>query len=122
MATSEIAAGEPKSLTIRGARAPWWERNMGWLLVAPVLAMFVAFALIPSITVVLYAFSRVKLVRGDVQRTYIGLENFRRAIDDPLVIQSVKITIKWMLGVTIAEVVLGLLLALLLTQNIPFRP
>jgi multiple sugar transport system permease protein len=122
MATGEITTERQTTLTIKGERAPWWERNMGWVLVAPVLVMFVIFALIPSITAILYAFSRVKLIRGDVQRTYIGLDNFRRALDDPLVAQSARITIKWMLDVTVAEVILGLLLALLLTQNIPFRP
>jgi multiple sugar transport system permease protein len=122
MATGEITTKRQSSLSIKAKRAPWWERNMGWVLVSPVLVMFVVFAFIPSITVILYAFSRVKLIRGNVRRTYIGLDNFRRAFDDPLIAQSVKITIKWMLGVTFAEVMLGLLLALLLTQNIPFRP
>ncbi len=122
MATGEITSERQSSLSIKGKRAPWWERNMGWVLVAPVLIMFVVFAILPSITAILYAFSRVKLIRGDVQRTFIGLDNFRRAFDDPLVAQSAKITIRWMIGVTFAEVFLGLLLALLLTQNIPFRP
>jgi multiple sugar transport system permease protein len=122
MATGQVTADRAKPLKIKGDRAPWWERNLAWLLVAPTILMFVVFAFIPSITVITYAFSRVKLVRGDVARTYIGLDNFRRAFDDPLVLQSLKITLRWMIGVTVAEVVLGLLLALLLTQNIPFRP
>jgi multiple sugar transport system permease protein len=122
MATGEITTEQKQALTIKGARAPLWERQMGWVLLTPVIVMFILFAFIPSITAILYAFSRVKLVRGNVQRTYIGLDNFRRAFDDPLVAQSAKTTIKWMLGVTISEVFIGLLLALLLTQNIPFRP
>ena len=122
MATGEVTAEQTKPLRIKGARAPWWERNLAWLLIAPTILMFIIFAFIPSITAIIYAFSRVKLVRGNVDRTFIGLDNFRRAFDDPLVAQSVKITLRWMIGVTVAEVVLGLLLALLLTQNIPFRP
>jgi multiple sugar transport system permease protein len=122
MATGEVTADQAKPIKIMAARAPWWERNLAWILVAPTIVMFVVFAFIPSITVITYAFSRVKLVRGDVARTYIGLDNFRRAFDDPLVLQALKITLRWMIGVTVAEVVLGLLLALLLTQNIPFRP
>jgi multiple sugar transport system permease protein len=122
MATGEITAEQTKVLAIKRARAPWWERNLAWLLVSPTIIMFIAFAFIPSITAILYALSDVELVRGSVARKFIGLDNFRRAFDDPLVAQSAKITIRWMIGVTVAEVVLGLLLALLLTQNIPFRP
>src|SRR5205807_4585636 len=106
---------------IEAKRAPFWERNLGWLLMAPTFVMFFFFALLPTITAVIYALSRVKLVRGNVSRKWIGLDNFKRAIDDDLVRQSVGITLRWMIGVTVVEIVAGLALALLLTQNIRFR-
>ena len=58
----------------------------------PTIVMFVLFALIPSITAILFAFSRVKLIRGGIQTQFIGLDNFVRAFGDPLVRQSVGIT------------------------------
>ncbi len=105
----------------RLAGTPWWERNLPWLLIAPTLLFLVVFSIIPSLTTISYAFSRVRMTRGGVQREFIGLENFARAVQDPLVIQSAGTTIRWMLIVTTVEITLGLLLALLLTGGIRGR-
>jgi multiple sugar transport system permease protein len=105
----------------RAGRAPWWERNIAWLLVAPTVAMFAVFAIYPTVTALIYAFSRARLLRGEVSREFIGLDNFRRAFDDPLVAQSAWFTVRWTLGVTFLEVLLGLGLALLVTQRIRWR-
>jgi ABC-type sugar transport system permease subunit len=100
---------------------PWWERNLAWLLVAPTIVLFVIFSIIPAITTVSYAFSRVKMARGGVQQQFAGLDNFVRAIQDPLVAQSAWTTIKWMAVVTVVEITLGLALALLLSGGIRGR-
>jgi multiple sugar transport system permease protein len=102
-------------------RAPWWERHLGWLLIAPTVLMLVAFALVPSVTAVRYALSRVKFTAHGITKTFIGLDNFRRALDDDLVREAAVTTFKWVVGVTVLEVVLGLALALLMTQNIRGR-
>jgi len=113
---SESAGG------IKIARAPWWERNLGWLLLSPAFVMFIVFAFAPTYYSVRYALSHVKLVRGNLDLTYIGLDNFRRAFEDPLVRQSVRTTLQWTVFVTAVEVFFGLLLALLITQNIRWKP
>jgi len=100
---------------------PWWERNLAWLLVTPMLLMFVVFALIPSVTAILYAFSHITLHRSGMLRTFVGFENFARAIDDPLVRQSAVTTLKWALTVTTVEILLGLGLALLLSHGVRGR-
>jgi multiple sugar transport system permease protein len=105
----------------RSAAVPWWERNLAGLLVAPMLVMFVVFALIPSLTAILFAFSHIQLARGGMQRTFIGFDNFARAFDDPLVRQSAGITLRWALTVTAVEVLLGLGLALLLAHGVRGR-
>lgn len=105
----------------RGAGVPWWERNLAWLLVAPMVIMFVIFAFIPSITAILFAFSRVRLHRTGMLRTFIGFDNFVRAFDDQLVRQSAVTTLKWALTVTTVEILLGLGLALLLAHGIRGR-
>jgi multiple sugar transport system permease protein len=114
-------ATKPAVGRITMTRAPWWERNLGWLLLSPTMAMFLLFALGPTVFAVRYALSRVKLVRGRTSFDFIGLDNFRRAIHDDLVIQSVRTTLQWTTFVTIAEVLLGLLLALLLSKNIRWK-
>jgi multiple sugar transport system permease protein len=118
MATEAIPAGAKGRVR---AGTPWWERNLAWLLVTPTVIMFVVFSFIPSITAILYAFSRVRFTADGIRRTYIGLDNFRRAFDDPLVRESALTTVKWVVGVTTIEVILGLLLAVLMTQNIRWR-
>src|SRR5215218_8340942 len=118
MAVQTARLEQPAERTVA---TPWWERNLAWLLVTPMLLMFVVFALIPSITAILYAFSHIKLHRGGMERTFVGLENFARAIDDPLVRQSVVTTLKWALTVTTVEILLGLGLALLLAHGVRGR-
>lgn len=110
-----------RSAPAREAGTPWWERNLAWLLVAPTIVLFIIFALIPALTTISYAFSRVKMARGGVQQQFIGLDNFIRAFQDPLVAQSAWTTIKWMAIVTAVEVSLGLALALLLSGGIKGR-
>lgn len=100
---------------------PWWERNLAWLLVAPTILLFIVFSLIPAVTTISYAFSRIKMQRGGVQQTFVGLDNFVRAFQDPLVAQSAWTTIKWMVIVTAVEISLGLALALLLAGGIRGR-
>jgi multiple sugar transport system permease protein len=97
---------------------PWWERNLSWLLVSPMVLMFVVFALIPSITAILFAFSHITLHRSGMLRTFIGLENFERAFNDPLVRQSALTTLKWALTVSTVEILLGLGLALLMAHGV----
>lgn len=106
---------------IKIARAPWWERNLGWLLLSPTILLFLAFAFAPTYYSVRYATSHVKLVRGHLDLRWIGLDNFRRALNDDLVHQSVRTTLQWTVVVTLAEVFLGLMLALLMTQNVRWR-
>jgi multiple sugar transport system permease protein len=103
-------------------RAPWWERNLAWLLLSPTIVMFLLFAFAPTFYSVRYGLSHVRLIRGQLSLRFIGLDNFSRALDDDLVRQAVRTTLQWTIVVTLAEVVLGLLLALLMTQNIRFRP
>lgn len=105
----------------RTSGAPWWERNLAWLLVAPTILMFIVFAFIPSITAISFAFSHIRLHRTGMLRTFIGFDNFVRAFGDSLVRQSAVTTIKWALTVTTVEILLGLGLALLLSHGIRGR-
>jgi multiple sugar transport system permease protein len=106
---------------IKIARAPWWERNLGWLLVSPTILLLVAFAFAPTYYSVRYALSKVNLKRGHLELRWIKWDNFERALHDDLVHQSVRTTLQWTVVVTLAEVFLGLMLALLMTQNIRWR-
>ena len=115
----ETATGEqPLS---RVASAPWWERNIAWLLVALTVLMFMVFAFLPSITAILFAFSHIRLHRTGLLRTFIGFDNFVRAFGDSLVRQSAVTTVKWAVTVTAVEILLGLGLAFLVSHGIRGR-
>src|SRR3954453_19716055 len=118
MAVQTVDLEQPAQRT---ATTPWWERNLAWLLVAPMLLMFVVFAFIPSITAILYAFSHITLHRTGMLRTFLGFENFTRAFADPIVRESAATTLKWALTVTTVEILLGLGLALLLADGVRGR-
>ena len=104
-----------------GEGVPWWERNLAWLLVSPTILLLVVFSLIPTVMLVRFAFSTVKLQRGGFGVDPTGFDNFARAFRDPLVRDAVGITLKWVAVVTTAEVLLGLGLALLLAGGVRGR-
>jgi multiple sugar transport system permease protein len=118
MAVQTVDLEQPAQRTVA---TPWWERNLAWLLVTPTVVMFAVFAVLPSITAILYAFSHIRLQRGGMIRTFIGVENFERAFADPLVRQSALTTLKWAVTVTTVEILLGLGLALLLAHGVRGR-
>ena len=113
----DLQAGEPN----RVVGTPWWERHLPWLLIAPTIVLLIIFSIVPAITTISYAFSKVRMARGGVQREFIGLENFVRALQDPLVAQSAWTTVRWMMIVTAVEITFGLLLALLLSGSLRGR-
>jgi multiple sugar transport system permease protein len=57
----------------------------------------------------------------NVPTNFIGLDNFRELIHDDLFVNAFKIGIIWAVSVTAIQFVLGLCLALLLTQNLHGR-
>ncbi|BBI54489.1 hypothetical protein HORIV_69100 [Vreelandella olivaria] len=54
--------------------------------------------------------------------TWVGLDNFRAALSDEVFWISLKHTVIWMCTTIPAQLLLGLVTALLLNQNFPWRP
>ncbi|HEU5430169.1 MAG TPA: sugar ABC transporter permease [Thermomicrobiales bacterium] len=119
--TDEREFEPPRQATALGGGIPWWERHLAWLLVAPTILLLVVFAVVPTIMLVRFAFSQVLLQRGGIQTRGVGFDNFARALQDPLVHDSIGITLRWVAVVTTLEVLLGLGLALLLAGNVRGR-
>ena len=103
------------------ARAPWWERNVRFLLPLPTLLLMLLFVIYPTITALLFSFNHIEITRDGLVQRFIGLENFGRAFQDHLIISSVRITLQWILVVTVVEMLLGLGLALLVSSGIRLR-
>jgi ABC-type sugar transport system permease subunit len=115
MATTPLAqAGERSSHRQR-------RRNyaFGLALLAPALLLYVCFVIYPLIRGAI-----VSLYRWDGLSTtmnWVGFSNYTNAIHDPIFLLSLRNTVQYAVGVTIAKNVLGLGLALLLNRKLRLR-
>jgi raffinose/stachyose/melibiose transport system permease protein len=95
-------------------RAPGEPRNVAWLYILPGLLFYGLFTLAPLLhTVELSFFDWDGLTVGH----YIGLDNYREALSDPLVRDSFKHSAELIVFYALLPVVLGLLLTALLTRH-----
>ena len=89
-------------------------------LVIPALLPILILSVLPLARGIYLAFTDAR-AGLDVPTNFIGLDNFRELIHDDLFINAFKIGLIWSVSVTAIQFVLGLCLALLLTQNLHGR-
>jgi len=89
-------------------------------LVIPALLPIVILSVLPLARGIYLAFTDAR-AGLDVPTNFIGLDNFQELIHDDLFINAFKIGLIWSVSVTAIQFVLGLCLALLLTQNLHGR-
>ena len=104
----------PESL--RGARARKLLPIYGLLL--PGLLLYGAWALYPLLNSFLLSFTDWNLTKPS---TFVGLDNYTRALGDPLFWRSLSSTIGYTVVTVAGQLLLGLGAALLLNQRIPGR-
>nr|WP_326763344.1 sugar ABC transporter permease [Streptomyces sp. NBC_01591] len=100
-------------------RTPRWRRRdmlAGYVLIAPQMVGFAAFVLGPLIAVVYYSFTKYNNLTGDI--SFIGGDNYRKLLDDPLAIEVAQNTAVFSLGLVPLNICLALLLAVLLDQGL----
>lgn len=93
-------------------------RATPFFLLTPALALLIAVAGFP-----LVGAARISLLqlRINTPEKFVGLENYRRLLSDPEMLQSLSLTAVFVLGSVSAAVILAYLLALLLYQDFPGR-
>jgi ABC-type sugar transport system permease subunit len=91
-------------------------RGYSWATLAPVLALVGLFTLLPFAYAAWTSVHRHVLVLQG--RPFVGLRNYRNAIDDPLFGSSLKTTLIFVLVAVPLVTVIGLLVALLLDQRV----
>jgi len=93
-------------------------RATPFLLLLPALALLTAVAAYP-----LVGAARISLLqlRINTPEKFVGLENYRRLLSDPQMLQSLGVTTVFVLGSVTAAIFLAYLLALLLYQDFPGR-
>jgi multiple sugar transport system permease protein len=91
-------------------------RGYSWATLAPVLALVGLFTLLPFAYAAWTSVHRHVLVLQG--RPFVGLRNYRNAIDDPLFGSSLKTTLIFVLVAVPLVTLIGLLVALLLDQRV----
>jgi ABC-type sugar transport system permease subunit len=91
-------------------------RGYGWATLAPLLTLVALFTVFPVAYAAWTSVHRHVLVLQD--HPFVGLRNFRNAVDDPLFADSIKSSLIFV-GISVPVVTLvGLLVALLLNQRV----
>jgi len=103
--------------TTKGYLQPWHERHFNLLLLLPAFLIVLLLTLYPLINVFHLSFYRSNYLRG-ISRP-VGISNYIHLLRDPFFLQGLKNTFVFSVTATVAEVVLGLGLALLF--NVPFK-
>ena len=103
------------------ARAPWWERNIHFLLPLPTLLLLLLYVVYPTLTALQFSFNHVSITADGLTLRLTGFDNYLRAFRDPFIQNAARITLEWVIVVTLAEMLLGLGLALLVSSGIRWR-
>lgn len=89
-------------------------------LITPAILLLGLVIFYPLVQALLLSFQKANLITLN-QSTFIGLDNFKKLIFDPVFWISLKNTIVFVGCSVIGGLIIGTLLALLLNENIPFR-
>ena len=104
-----------------GLRKSLARRVLPYAMLSPAVLVTLAIVFLPMLQTAWMSLHDYVLFRPN-DFTWVGLDNFRAALSDEVFWISAKHTAIW-IGLTIpAQVLLGLVTALLLNQNFPWRP
>jgi multiple sugar transport system permease protein len=90
-------------------------RRLGWLMMAPTLAMLAANSIFPLLYAVTVSFKNFQLLIPGVHR-WVGFANYARIFHDSLFWSSLEVTLWFIAGVLFVQFPVGLALALLLNR------
>jgi multiple sugar transport system permease protein len=103
------------------ARAPWWDRNIQYLLPLPTVVLLALFVVYPTVLAIQFSLTHVTITADGLAMRFTGLDNYTRAFRDPLIATAARQTLEWVVVVTLVEMLLGLALALLISAGIRLR-
>ena len=96
----------------RRAGRHWARYRAGYLFVLPAFLLYAVFMIYPFLQSIYFTF--IDWNGADPVKRWVGLDNYRRLIHDDLFWQALKHNVIWVLIGTIAPMVIGMLLAMLL--------
>ncbi|GAB4112719.1 MAG: sugar ABC transporter permease [Candidatus Caldatribacteriota bacterium] len=96
------------------------DKRKGYFLIIPAIIIMFIFTLYPLIDGIRVSFTNKSMLRTDY--SYIGLDNYKHILKDPVFWISLRNSIKLTTIVVILQLILGLILAWTLKQEIPGMP
>lgn len=109
--TKRIAPG----VHIQPFRGAYRRTLVGYTFIAPAFVLYAIFFLYPFVVSVYYSFLSWNSAG---QREFVGLANFRRLLDDPILGQALLHNATWILIGTIAPIAIALLLGVLIWRGV----
>jgi multiple sugar transport system permease protein len=91
----------------------------GWLMLAPTLAILIFVGLLPFIYILVVGFFNWNVFGREETLGFIGADNYRRLVFDADFLNSVWLTLRFTVFAVASQLVLGFLLAQLLTRDFP---
>src|SRR3989337_2494272 len=95
--------------------------TIGWLLLAPTLAILVVFGVVPFIYVLVVGFPDGNAFATDPTAHFAGVQNYRSLVFDGPFLYSLWITLCFGFFAVASQVVLGYFLAQLLMRDFPLK-
>ena len=95
-----------------------WNSRLKYVFLMPAVIWVVGFTVFPLLYSLRLSFLRVNLTQGS---TFLGFENYARAFTDPNVINATQVTLTFVIVGVTAQLILGLLFALLFNRELPGR-
>jgi multiple sugar transport system permease protein len=100
------------------AASSWLDRNIKWVLVTPAVLLVLALTIFPLGFSLWASFVQYDFSIGE-EHPWVGLDNFRANLDDPVWRHSLQVTVILSVTAVAVELTLGFLLALAMVR--PFR-
>lgn len=99
-------------------------RGRGWLLplflLSPALVLLLGIVAYPIVRAVWLSFHRLEILRPDLTE-YVGLDNYRGLLQDPVIRIALQNSIVWVVGVVLFQFLGGLTGAVILNRRFPGR-
>ena len=126
MATQVSVAGgqmasEFQGQNPRGGLARVMTRNSGLFYVLPATILLVLITLFPFFYLIYNSLMRWNLQRAYLGKAFIGLENYRAMLADPLFWDAMRVTVITTISIVVVQLTLGMLLALLFSRQMAGR-
>lgn len=116
---STLTPSVPAALRAPRAQRHPWAATV--LFIGPAVVYFALFTIYPLLATFYYAFHRIAPAAGRLVTTFVGLENFRDLLGDPIFFLAVRNSLTWGVVGPSIEMVTALTLAFVIYYRVPLH-